>query len=210
MTTLLDEKKQTLESIVPEYESKNPLIQWIFTKRLTWAVKQCKTPDEAILDAGCGDGRVVEMLSKAWFTNITGIDFNENVTSLTVEHARFLCEDLTKTTFEDNTFDTIIILDVLEHFEHLEAPLGELKRILKPGGKLIVSMPTENIIYKIGRFLLKGTFSMVEWPGTGIHYHGATGLSKEIEKFFTKTSRTFHPFFPPFDLFHLSVFENSK
>ncbi|GAB0174361.1 MAG: hypothetical protein HHAS10_02400 [Candidatus Altimarinota bacterium] len=210
MTTLLDEKKQTLESIVPEYESKNPLIQWIFTKRLTWAVKQCKNHNEAILDAGCGDGRVVRMLSNAGFTNITGIDFNENVTTLSVDNARFLCEDLTKTTFEDNVFDTIIILDVLEHFEFLEAPLSELRRILKPGGKLIVSMPTENIIYKIGRFLLKGTFSMVEGPGTGIHYHGASGLSKQIEKHFTRKSRCFHPFFPPFDLFHLSSFKNTK
>lgn len=64
MTIHLDEKKQTLESIVPEYESKNPLIQWIFMKRLTWAVSQCKNQDESILDAGCGDGRIVDMLSR--------------------------------------------------------------------------------------------------------------------------------------------------
>lgn len=211
MSIFLDEKKQTLDSIVPEYQSKNPFIQWIFTHRLAWAVNQCGDDKNiSVLDAGCGDGRVAKMLSEKGYIRITGIDFNENVTQLSVPNAEFLCEDLTKTTFQDNTFDVIIILDVLEHFENLNPPLVELRRILRPGGKLLVSMPTENIIYKIGRFILKWTFSMEEGPWTGIHYHGAKGLSREIEKFFTKKTRTFHPFFPPFDLFHLTVFQNNK
>lgn len=207
----INEKEQELETIVPEYLSKNLLIKWIFNRRLTWSVNSVKNyKNLSILDAWCGDWRLAKMLSDSWCTDVTAIDFNKNVTKLTYKNVKFSCEDLTKTSFTDNSFDIIIILDVLEHFENLDKPLAELNRLLKKDWKLLVSMPTENIIYKIGRFILKWTFSMEDWPGTGIHYHTAKNLSKIIANKFDKISNLFHPFFPPFDLFHLSIFKSKK
>lgn len=43
-------------------------------------------------------------------------------------------------------FDTIIALDVLEHFKDLNAKLNELKNIMEPGARLIISGPTESWI----------------------------------------------------------------
>jgi len=41
------------------------------------------------------------------------------------------------------SFDLIVSMSVLEHFEHPEGPLKELKRIAAPGGILIIGYPTE-------------------------------------------------------------------
>lgn len=45
------------------------------------------------------------------------------------------------TPFSDNEFETILCLSVLEHLEHPSKAIAEMKRILKPGGKILVSVP---------------------------------------------------------------------
>ena len=49
--------------------------------------------------------------------------------------------------------DIITALDVLEHVTDLEDTLDSLFRLLRPGGVLLVSGPTENMLYRIGRQL---------------------------------------------------------
>lgn len=211
MWKFINEKEQELDTIVPEYHSNNIFIRWIFNRRLNWAVKIAKKMKNlSILDAWCWDWRLAKMLSDSWCTDIIAIDFNKNVTNLKYKNVKFLCEDLTHTSFPDNYFDVIIILDVLEHFESLDIPLNELNRLLKKNWILIISMPTENLIYKVWRFILKGTFSMETWPWSWVHYHSANKLSKIIWNVFGKSKNVFHPFFPPFDLFHLSIFKSKK
>lgn len=56
-----------------------------------------------------------------------------------------------KLSLESHSVDTIFALDVLEHVDDLPTLLLEFVRILKPGGRLIVSSPTENAIYKFVR-----------------------------------------------------------
>jgi 2-polyprenyl-3-methyl-5-hydroxy-6-metoxy-1,4-benzoquinol methylase len=63
-------------------------------------------------------------------------------------------KDASKNNISDlpaNSFDLIIALDVLEHVKDLPRILRELLALLKQGGQLIVSGPTENILYRIGR-----------------------------------------------------------
>jgi hypothetical protein len=50
-------------------------------------------------------------------------------------------EDLTNLTYSSRSFDGIISLDVLEHVPDYQAALGECARILRPGGKLIMTAP---------------------------------------------------------------------
>jgi ubiquinone/menaquinone biosynthesis C-methylase UbiE/tetratricopeptide (TPR) repeat protein len=51
------------------------------------------------------------------------------------------CEDLTKLTFGDGTFDLVITQDVLEHVPGFEAAFREIARVLKPGGKHVFTVP---------------------------------------------------------------------
>ena len=88
-----------------------------------------------ILDAGCGQGLLVEEFKRRGY-DITGVDAfygSENVRK----------ENILKTGFEDDSFDVILCLDVIEHFplNEQEYLVKELTRICKKGGKVIWSIP---------------------------------------------------------------------
>lgn len=51
-------------------------------------------------------------------------------------------EDLTRLTFNDDSFDLVVTSDVLEHVFDIDAALAEIERVLKPGGVHIFSVPT--------------------------------------------------------------------
>jgi SAM-dependent methyltransferase len=51
------------------------------------------------------------------------------------------CEDITKLTFPDNSFDLVITSDVMEHIYDFKGAFAEIQRVLKPGGVHIFSIP---------------------------------------------------------------------
>jgi 2-polyprenyl-3-methyl-5-hydroxy-6-metoxy-1,4-benzoquinol methylase len=99
-----------------------------------------------ILDAGCGEGVLVEKYAKQGW-NIVGVD--KNYASQYVQEG-----SITELPFADNTFDTIMALDVLEHlyYNDQHTALKELTRVLKPGGYAIFSCP--NLAHFTGRLKL--------------------------------------------------------
>ena len=65
-------------------------------------------------------------------------------------------EDFTNLTFEDNHFDYIFSFDVFEHIPDFEKAFSEAKRVLKPGGKLLVTVPfNRNSEKNITRAIIK-------------------------------------------------------
>jgi SAM-dependent methyltransferase len=54
--------------------------------------------------------------------------------------------------FRDGAFATAIASEVLEHLPNAEVALAELWRILRPGGKLVGSVPSDSFVWKL-RFL---------------------------------------------------------
>jgi 2-polyprenyl-3-methyl-5-hydroxy-6-metoxy-1,4-benzoquinol methylase len=57
------------------------------------------------------------------------------------------------------SFDIIVATDALEHVADLPGTLADMGALLKPGGQIIISGPTENILYKIGRKLAGPEYS---------------------------------------------------
>ena len=114
-------------------------------KLLSQVPKHCQ-----ILDAGCGQGLLVEEFRKKGY-DIQGID-----AFYSSELVRQ--DDILKNGFADNTFDVILCLDVIEHFEFSEQEklVNELTRILKPTGKIIFSIPNKgNLTAKMFFFIPK-------------------------------------------------------
>jgi ubiquinone/menaquinone biosynthesis C-methylase UbiE len=94
-----------------------------------------------ILDAGCGTGRLAELMSK--IGTVTGIDMSDEALqfakerNITVQKASVM-----KLPFKDNSFDIVTSIDVLYHknvTDDIKA-LKELYRVVKPGGIVIVRL----------------------------------------------------------------------
>src|SRR5262249_25996002 len=51
------------------------------------------------------------------------------------------------------SYDLVTALDVLEHVDNLDGTIDRLQRLLRPGGSILVCGPTENALYKAGRWL---------------------------------------------------------
>jgi 2-polyprenyl-3-methyl-5-hydroxy-6-metoxy-1,4-benzoquinol methylase len=149
------------EAALPAYAHKNPIIDYVFWKRLEIAARfistNCK-PNSKILDFGCGTGVFsYEMAGRGY--NITSLDLNLKPVELLKnkiqypENITFIEGDFFALNFEENSIDAIVALDVLEHIPLNELPLflDKFEKILKKEGCIVISGPTENILYKIGR-----------------------------------------------------------
>ena len=94
-----------------------------------------------ILDVGCGTGGNLKLLSQ--FGNAEGVDISAD--ALAFCRARGLevkagaAEDLP---YEDATFDVVTALDVVEHLDDDVAGLREMRRVLRPGGRVLIFVPT--------------------------------------------------------------------
>lgn len=110
-------------------------------------------PNSKFLDLGCGEGRHCFGAYMSEEIDVFGFDmslsdvgkakenfdqFNENTST---KSCNFGVADAKKLPFKDNTFDFIICSEVLEHIIDYQSALSEINRILKPEGKLAVSVP---------------------------------------------------------------------
>ncbi len=96
-----------------------------------------------VLDLGCGDGLVTSLvLSKVEI----GLDPNEKVLERAAQHRiyeRFEAVFAEEMRLPDASIATVLSNSVLEHLLCLDAVLAEVARILRPGGRLIFTCPTE-------------------------------------------------------------------
>lgn len=87
-----------------------------------------------ILDLGCGDGWFVKKLSELEGIEAMGVDIN-----LKEETKNLLKISAYRLPFFSNSFDYVLTIEIIEHLH--PKVYKEIKRVLKPGGKLIVTSP---------------------------------------------------------------------
>ncbi|OGH14330.1 MAG: hypothetical protein A2687_01740 [Candidatus Levybacteria bacterium RIFCSPHIGHO2_01_FULL_38_26] len=93
-----------------------------------------------ILDAGCGPGAALVYLSK--FGDVVGVDISDDALKFAKKRGKVVKGDVSDLPFKDETFDVVVCLDVLYHkWVDLKKALSELKRVLKPGGVLLIREP---------------------------------------------------------------------
>lgn len=105
-----------------------------------------------ILDLGCGDGMFGSILFDAEPGGITfGIDLRLNdikEASETGTYRMLQVADIQRLPFADNSIGSIFSNSVFEHLEDIDAALSEAARVLKPGGKLVLTSPNDRLADK--------------------------------------------------------------
>ncbi len=101
-----------------------------------------------VLDFGCGPGSFLLPLS-SMCAEVIGVDIsynfvrtaNETAARLGLKNVRALHVPPSELPFEDDSFDAILLVDVLHHLEAPDDTLERLLRVLKPGGRLLIFEP---------------------------------------------------------------------
>ncbi len=104
-----------------------------------------KRDDAVVLDVACGTGDLSLELKQNAGAKVTGTDFCRPMLSIAKEKTAkasallpYVEGDAMNLSFADNTFDAVTIAFGLRNLSNFEAGLVEMRRVLKPGGKLVV------------------------------------------------------------------------
>jgi ubiquinone/menaquinone biosynthesis C-methylase UbiE len=102
-------------------------------------------PADRALDLGVGDGRVATAIHA---THLVGAD----VSQVALDRARkrlpdaelVLIEPDEPLPFADNEFDLVTCIETLEHVRDVQLALSEIRRVLRPGGRLALTTPASS------------------------------------------------------------------
>jgi SAM-dependent methyltransferase len=98
------------------------------------------TPDARVLDAGCGSGRTLDELCD--YGRACGVDLSDEAVCATAARGHdVLAARIEALPFAAATFDLITCLDVIEHTPDDRCSLRELRRVTRPGGFLVATVP---------------------------------------------------------------------
>lgn len=92
-----------------------------------------------VLDVGCGLGFLLSAIEPTWEKH--GVEISEYAVDYAKRYGTVLCGVLCAAEYESNFFDVVMLNHVVEHFQNPVAELIEIRRVLKPRGKLILGTP---------------------------------------------------------------------
>ena len=144
---------------VPSYIHGSCVSRLVFWRKLEVILAAARLqPRSRVLDFGCGSGILLADLCNEGRTVIATdlhLDIAERVSELLgLERVSFVPAEGLQSGVPDGSIDTVIAANVLEHCDNRIDVLMLLNAKLKRGGHLIVSGPTENRLYRIGRRLV--------------------------------------------------------
>ncbi len=114
-------------------------------------VKEQHLKNKVLVDVGCSNGWLADRLEKLKLKAFIGIDpSNEAVSDAkkNAPYAKFFVANADDLPIKDKIADIVTMFDVIEHVPafHEADALGEASRVLKKGGKLLLSTPNNNIL----------------------------------------------------------------
>lgn len=104
--------------------------------------------DSLLLEVGCGDGALSGLIYKSFACDLVGVEpseigikFCKEMFSKHGYSGTFNVSEGYTFDYPDNHFNYVVMADVIEHLQHPDKMLKEIKRVLKPGGHVIITTP---------------------------------------------------------------------
>jgi SAM-dependent methyltransferase len=134
-----------------------------------------------VLDFGCGSGYGSAEIAEA-AAHVTGVDVSDDAIEYASEH--FARDNLAFRTidpdaplpFADGSFDTVLSFQVIEHVPDAARYLSEIRRVLVPGGRLVLATPDRSTRLFPGQR---------PWNRWHLHEYAAAELDALLARFFT-------------------------
>jgi|GEM_PF-1137084 len=133
-----------------DYERNRRMDEWLGDQRFD---------EQKILDIGCGDGVISEYFHKLGF-DVHGVDLSEVGIAQArkrVPGAFQVVNTDESLPYEDSLFDAVFWGDNVEHLFDPESTLADIRRVLKPAGRLIISCPNVGLLKFRLIYLLRGS-----------------------------------------------------
>ena len=110
---------------------------------------------DSILDIGCGNGYMLNMLARQYDCALTGIDISKSIVETACQRNRayvktgkmtLSCQNLIKMNFSENSFGKAYTVNTVYFWENLNDSMARIKLILEPGGLFINTLYTNETL----------------------------------------------------------------
>ncbi len=127
-------------------------IRWVERQRVRDVLGNLhlSSDQERVLDVGCGPGFVLEQVPMG---ELHGVDLSEHLVEMARQRLDGRAEirhgSAEELPYESGIFDAVFCTEVLEHTLRPDVAIAECVRVLKPGGRLVLTVPNERLIDKV-------------------------------------------------------------
>jgi demethylmenaquinone methyltransferase/2-methoxy-6-polyprenyl-1,4-benzoquinol methylase len=199
--------QRMFDRIAPVYDVMNRVMTAGLDQRWRRAtVRAVVRPGDRVLDAACGTGDLAIIAAKTGAT-VTGVDFSEPMLARARRKApelEWVRGDLLKLPFADETFDAATVGFGVRNVSDLARSLAELRRVLRPGGRLAIleitrprgalrwfySLWFDRVVPVLGR-VLPGGEAYTYLPASVRRFPGPDELAAQLVGFKDVQYRTF-------------------
>lgn len=197
-----NEKAKTVDELAATYESEIPYRSAFYGERFERTLDLlAPASGERILEVGCGSGYHSRAIVERGAA-LTAIDVAERYVEQAASYAgggaTFAVADAERLPFPEASFDKVLMAEVLEHLPNPEAALGEVHRVLRTQGLLVLTTPSRysplNLAYALKRRVRRYRVNehLHEWtPG---------GLSRLVAEQFELTRLEFANYLMPYPI----------
>jgi demethylmenaquinone methyltransferase / 2-methoxy-6-polyprenyl-1,4-benzoquinol methylase len=180
--------REMFDDISPKYDLLNHVLSFGidrgWRRRLVRILDRYRPAD--VLDVATGTGDLAIAIAGPGQRNVTGIDISGKMLAIgrdKVEHLgltnsiRFQLADGEKIPFADSSFDAVTVAFGVRNFEHLDAGISEMRRVLRPGGVMLIlefshpgSFPMKQVYGFYSRFVIPAAGRLISGHGRAYTY----------------------------------------
>ena len=142
-------------------------------------------PDPKILDVGCGTGANLKMLAACG--RAEGVDISPQAVEFCRERGLNAVKlgAIEHLPYDNNSFEIVTALDVVEHLDDDVAGLREMRRVLRPDGRLLLFVPAFMFLWGVQddvsnhrrRYTMPGLLKAVEAAGFSVEWSSYANIS---------------------------------